>query len=68
MSVRRWLPWLAVASGPRYRRRVVLSLAHATSLNAAITPALALFAGVGALLADRRPRNPIGCCSSLRPC
>ena len=36
------------------------SLAHDDLANAAITPALALFAGVGALLADRRPRNPIG--------
>jgi hypothetical protein len=61
MSVQARLPWIGLALwAVLIVAASTLSLAHDDLANAAITPALALFAGVGALLADRRPRNPIG--------
>jgi hypothetical protein len=55
------LPWIGLALWAAMSLTgMALSLAHGQVADAAVAPALTLIAGVGALLAARRPENRIG--------
>jgi hypothetical protein len=60
-GVKARLPWLGLALWAALTATgMALSVAKGGITDAALAPALTVFAAVGALLAARRPRNPIG--------